>query len=158
MSPGGIPPAGIGGRIRAEFATHRSFHVALACGVAVWFATWGRHPALRVLLSADVFFLVFIVLMMRLAVTLDAEGLRLRALARMRTGLGIVAMVTVVAMVLSLWAIFLLLNHPSDEGRAFPVLAVLSVPLSWAMTHTLAAYQYASLYYSPGPDGTPRGA
>lgn len=155
---GGPPrPTGFAGRFFAEFATHRSFHIALGCGIAVWFATYGRHPALRVLLSADVFFLIFIGLMMRLAFTLDAEGLRRRAAVRMRTGIGIVAVLTLVAMLLSLWAIFLLLNHPQSEGKAFPVLAVLSVPLSWMMTHTLAAYQYASLYYAPGPDGEPKG-
>jgi uncharacterized membrane protein len=148
---------GLGLRIRDEFATHRSFHVALVCGVVVWLATTGRHPALRVLLSADVFFLVFIGLMMRLAFTLDTEGLRCRAAVRLRTGIGVVAILTLIAMVLSLWAIFLLLNHPQSEGRMFPILAVLSVPLSWMMTHTLAAYQYASLYYAPGPDGEPRG-
>ena len=46
---------------------------------------------------------------------------------------------TGVALLLSLVAIFLLLNHPKAEGRLFPILAVASVPLSWAMLHTLAA-------------------
>ncbi len=147
-------------RLRAERDTNGLFFAALAIGLAVWLATWGQHPPLRVLLAADVFFAVYIGLMLRAAGRFDADALRRRGAVwrrKPRAGGGIVGMLTFVAMLLSLWAIFLLLNHPTSEGRFFPALAVASVPLSWAMTHTLAAFQYAGLYYAPGPDGSPAG-
>lgn len=149
---------GLIGRLRDEAQNHRHFHVALAIGALVWAATTGRHPALRVLLAADVFFASYIALMLRLALSLDPAALARRGRSRARTGMGLVASLTFFAMVISLWAIFLLLNHGGDdEGRWFPALAVASVPLSWAMTHTLAAYHYATLYYRPGPSGAPEG-
>lgn len=160
MSGAAPAPVGLVGRIRAEIDTNGHFHLSLAIGVAVWLATWGQHMPLRVLLAADVFFAVYIGLMLRAAGRMDAEALRRRGASwrrKPRAGGGIVGALTFVAMLLSLWAIFLLLNHPREEGRFFPILAVASVPLSWAMTHTLAAFQYASLYYLPGPEGRPSG-
>jgi uncharacterized membrane protein len=153
-------PAGLRVRLRAEADTHGRFYAALGTGALVWLVTWGQHAGLRVLLAADVFFAVFITLMLLQAGRLDAEALRARGARwrrRRRAGLGLVGWLTFCAMLLSLWSIFVLLNHPRAEGRLFPTLAVLSVPLSWAMTHTLAAFQYASLYYLPGPDGRPAG-
>lgn len=155
-----LAPVGFEGRLRAEIETNGRFYAAAGIGIAVWLATWGQHPPLRVLLAADVFFAVYIGIMLRAAGRLDAEALRRRGAAwrrKPRAGGGLVGGLTFVAMLLSLWAIFLLLNHPKDEGRFFPILAVASVPLSWAMTHTLAAFQYATLYYAPGPDGRPAG-
>lgn len=152
------PRPGLVGRLRDEAQNHRDFHLALVVGALVWAATAGRHQPLRALLAADVFFATYIGLMLRLALRLDPAALARRGRARARTGMGLVATLTFLAMVLSLWAIFLLLNHPGDaEGRWFPALAVASVPLSWAMTHMLAAYHYATLYYRPGPTGAPAG-
>ncbi len=154
------PAYGPLGRIRAEVEFHLRFYTALVVGIGLWVATHGLHPGLRALLAADVFFAFYIVLMLVEAGTLDAEGLRARGARwrrRPRAGGGFVMLITFAAMLASLWAIFVLLNHPRDEGPLFPILAIASVPLSWGMTHTLAAYQYATLYYSPGPDGRPAG-
>ena len=57
------------------------------------------------------------------------------------------------AVIVSLVAIFTLLNHPKSEGGLFPIVAVSSVPLSWAMIHTVAALNYAGLYYAPTASG-----
>nr|MBA3324990.1 hypothetical protein [Paracoccaceae bacterium] len=67
---------GLLGRLRAEVETNGRFHAAFAIGIAVWLATWGQHPPLRVLLAADVFFAVYIGLMLRAAGRFDAEALR----------------------------------------------------------------------------------
>ena len=147
--------AGLIGWIRDEFESHRAFHIAFLTGEALWLLTPGLHPALRALLAADMFFVIFIALMMSLALRLDAEGLKRRAERRQRTGMGLITTLTFFAMLLSLWAIFLLLNHPTAEGRWFPALAVMSVPLAWGMTHILAAYHYASIYYTAEPGGEP---
>lgn len=152
-------PARLGRNLRARFNHNARYFGALAAGAVVWIATSGQHEALRVLLAADVFFAVYIVLMVLAAFRMGPDTLR-RIGATRGPGSGseavLVTLVTFLAMLLSLWAIFLLLNHPKEEGRLFPALAVASVPLSWAMTHTLAAFQYARIYYAPGPDGAPR--
>ncbi len=160
MTAPGEPPVRVALRIRARFNHNIRYFGALGAGAAVWLATWGQHEALRVLLAADVFFAAYIVLMVRAALRMQPETMRRTAAAGapgVASGAKLVTVVTFLAMLLSLWAIFLLLNHPRTEGRLFPILAVASVPLSWAMTHTLAAFQYARLYYSPGPDGEPAG-
>lgn len=153
-------PVHVAQRIRARFNHNSRYFGALAAGVAVWLATWGQHEGLRVLLAADVFFAAYIIVMVRAAFRMDPETLRRAGSERApQSGFSaaLVTIVTFLAMLLSLWAIFLLLNHPKTEGRLFPILAVASVPLSWAMTHTLAAFQYARLYYARGPDGEPAG-
>jgi uncharacterized membrane protein len=147
-------------RIRARFNHNARYFGALGAGAGVWLATWGQHEPLRVLLAADVFFAAYIVLMVRAAIRLDPASLRQLGAERdpsATSSLWPLATITFFAMLLSLWAIFLLLNHPREEGRLFPALAVASVPLSWAMTHTLAAFEYARLYYRPGADGAPAG-
>ena len=75
------------------------------------------------LLAADVFFAAYIVLMVRAAFRLAPETLRRigeRRVRQARSRTGVAIVVTFLAMLLSLWAIFLLLNHPKTEGSPVP--------------------------------------
>ena len=158
MTEGQGKRARVAQKIRARFSHNIRYYGALAAGAVVWLATWGQHEPLRVLLAADVFFAAYIALMVAAALRMSPEALRrIGAVQAGAVGSGVAVLVTFLAMLLSLWAIFLLLNHPKAEGSLFPALAVASVPLSWAMTHTLAAFQYARIYYEPGPHGDPAG-
>jgi uncharacterized membrane protein len=134
-----------------RFRPHLRFYLALLTGIAVWVATWNQHPQVRILLAGDAFFLLYVAEMLRFMVIAEPKALRTRAAEASRRGAGITLAVAGTAVLLSLIAIFTLLNHPRDEGRLFPILAVASVPLSWAMVHTVAAFQYARLYWRP-PD------
>lgn len=126
----------------------RRFYGAGVIGLIVWVATFGQHPMLRVLLAADTFFALFVLQFLVAAMPLSAERLRGMANTASRASLALMVLLAAAAVILSLVATFTLLNHPRAEGRLFPIVAVASVPLSWAMMHTIAAIYYAHLYYS----------
>ena len=69
-------PEGRFRRLRAEAEFHLRFYAALGVGVLVFFVTAGQHLGLRMLLAADVFFALFIGLMLLEAIGLDEAGLR----------------------------------------------------------------------------------
>ena len=129
-----------------------AFYASLLIGICVWIATYGHHPMLRILLASDTFFALFIALVLRIAFRSSTEHLRSHVVVP-RRGAALVLSLAAVAVVLSLVAIFTLLNHPRGEGWLFPIVAVASVPLSFAMMHTIAAFNYARLYYAPDPRG-----
>jgi uncharacterized membrane protein len=112
---------------------------------------------LRVLLAADVFFALFVLQVFVAAFDMKPEELRARVNETSKGAARLMALLAAAAVVVSLVAIFTLLNHPRDEGRFFPIVAVSSVPLSWAMMHTVAAAYYARLYYASEKWGIPEG-
>jgi uncharacterized membrane protein len=134
------------------FGTDRRFYAALALGLLVWAATWGLHPMLRVLLASDVCFGLFVGQMLVSTASSTPERLKANAAAA-RSSLIPIMLLVAAAVIVSLVAIFTLLNHPKSEGGLFPIVAVSSVPLSWAMIHTVAALNYAGLYYAPTGSG-----
>lgn len=139
------------------FGAHLRFFGAAACGVAVWFATAGQHGMLRLLLAADVFFALFVAQAFYAGIALQPDDLRIRVNRISRAAARIMVLLAAAAVVVSLVAVFALLNHPKEEGRFFPIVAVASVPLSWAMIHTIAALYYARLYYASEKWGVPEG-
>ncbi len=150
MGAGGMGAgAGIGG-------ARVAFYASLLLGLGVWVAMAGHHPMLRILLASDVFFAIFIGMVLRIAFRASTEHLRSHVVVP-RRGAALVLALAAAAVVLSLIAIFILLNHPRDEGSLFPIVAVASVPLSFAMLHTMAAFNYARLYYAPNRRGRPTG-
>lgn len=63
---------------------------------------------------------------------------------------------TVIASALSLGAIFTLVNR--EEAAGLPlILAISSIPLGWVTLHTVMAFHYAHLYYTPLGSGAKRG-
>jgi uncharacterized membrane protein len=120
------------------------FLLSLGLGAVVWLLSAGQHEMLRILLAADVFFALYVGLSVGRAFGGGAGPPR--ALGS-RFELRAMAVLAALAVVVSLVAIFTLLNHPRAEGRFFPIVAVASVPLSWAMQHIIASQYYARLYY-----------
>ncbi len=133
------------------------FYGAALVGLCVWVATYSQHEMLRVLLAADVFFALFVGQIVYAALTLPAAEVRLNATQSTKRGSRLMVSLAGVAVIVSLIAIFTLLNHPTSEGKFFPIVAVASVPLSWAMLHTIAGVYYARLYYASETWGEPVG-
>lgn len=69
----------------------------------------------------------------------------------------LIVLLTLCAVSLCLAAIFALLGAPGAPGPLPLGLAVASVLLGWLTLHTVAAFRYAHLYYSPS-DGSQRDA
>lgn len=131
---------------------HGRFYLAALAGIAVWLAAWALHGPMPPLVGGDAFFLVYLALMTCFALRITPEGLRRRA-GEEDEGIPLIIVLALAAIVLSLAAIFLLLNRGGAPDPAELSLAVASVPLGWLMLHTIAAFHYAHLFYaSPDAD------
>ncbi|TPE53647.1 DUF1345 domain-containing protein [Amaricoccus solimangrovi] len=133
---------------RRHLGRHLRFYVAVLGG-ALAFAAGGelRAPA-RMLLAGDAFFLLYLGLMLRLALATTPAMLRTRA-ATEDEGMPIILGLTGFAVVFVLGAVFVVVNDPRHGAPVIRGLAVLSVPLGWAVAHLLATFRYADLYYTP---------
>lgn len=134
-----------------SFRRHMRFLVAFGLGLTVWTVTsaMALDPVLRVLIAANSYFVVYLVLLLRLTLTTSVDGLRRHAEAD-DEGSVLILMLAIVAVAVSMTAIFLVLNRP--ESLPVALFALAAAPLGWALTHILVAYRYAHLFYSASPD------
>ncbi len=133
---------------------HRRFLIAFALGLAATATARGLPvgETVRLLMGASVFFASYLGLMWHFARALTPKHLRARAAAS-DEGVALILVLAVAAVAVSIMAIVLLLNSPGGGSAAERVLGLGSVPLGWAMLHTVIAFHYAHLYYRPDADG-----
>jgi uncharacterized membrane protein len=127
---------------------HGRFYVAAMAGIGAAVVGFPLPLELRLLLAGDIFFLVYLGLMAVFAARVTPNRLRARA-AEEDEGLPFILLLTLIAVVLSLSAIFVVLNSQAGSFGTSVLIALASVPLGWAMVHTMAAFHYANLYYAP---------
>jgi len=131
-----------------HFRSHVRFYSAALVGVAVWLATAAFGADIRLLLAGDAFFATFIVSMAVLSTRSRHESF----LARVRhedVGIVILELIAVATVIVILGAVFALLDRANRPHPVVIALALASVPLGWSMLHTLFAFHYANVYYSP---------
>ena len=104
-----------------------------------------------ILISTNICFALYLALELRLAARLTPALLRKRA-AEDDEGVPLILFLALATIIISLTAIFRVLNVGAD-GWPEAVLALGTIPLGWGVLHTLAAFHYAYLYYSPGGKG-----
>ncbi len=155
--PATQPPAHPVRSLIARLLRPRPFYLfSVAIGLCVYVLTHGQHSMFRVLAGSDAFFFCFLVYVLGYGVRLRADDLRRRHRGE-KLGFTMMLLSAAFAVVLSLVAVFTLLNHPHSEGTLFPIFAISSVPLSWAMVQAMAAHVYTRLYYSEHRTGVPEG-
>jgi uncharacterized membrane protein len=127
---------------------HTRFLVAFGLGLAVSIAVHFAHLSIEMqsLLGANVFFVVYLGLMLRFTIVTSADDLR-RHSERSDEGLPLILALAGTAVAVSLTAIVLVLNGPGGGGFQGRLLALGSVPLGWAAIQTLVAFYYAHLFY-----------
>ena len=134
---------------------HARFYIAALAGIAVALAAWNLRWPLQPLLGGDAFFFIYLALMARLAIQITPDGLRRRASVE-DEGIPLIVILTLAAIVFSLAAIFMLLNHGDKPELAELSLVIASVPLGWFMLHTILAFHYAHLFYATSdPESAP---
>lgn len=134
---------------------HARFYAAAAAGLLAWLVAGGFAAPLRLLVGGDSFFIVYLALTAALALGGTPATIRRRAAYEDEGGFIIIVM-TLIAAAISLGAIFVLVNR--DETSAVQlVLSVASIPLGWFTLHTVMAFHYAHLYYTPHGSGAKRG-
>lgn len=126
---------------------HGRFLTAFALGLAVGAIGWWKgFPTVYCLLAGvNVFFLLYLAQMARVARSADAEELRRHA-EEDDEGVALILLLAGVAVLASITAIFLVLNAEASSLLA-RCLALVSLPLGWATIHVMAAFHYAFLYY-----------
>ncbi len=131
---------------------HMRFLVAFVLGITIWVvaSTTPGDSAMTALMAVNGFFVTYLALMLWLSLTTTVKDLRRHAEAD-DEGSALILLIAMGAVLVSLTAIFLVLNRPNGDLLQ-SCFALLAAPLGWALIHVLAAYRYAHLYYSPDPD------
>lgn len=126
---------------------HGRFLIAFGLGVAAGLAAWALSvaPDFALLTAADVFFLSYLALTARIVESTGPEDLRRHA-DQDDEGVALILILAALAVVVSVTAIFLVLNADASSLAA-RLAALVSLPLGWATIHTLVAFHYAHLHY-----------
>ena len=135
---------------------HKRFYAAALIALLAWWPLGALPLVLRLVLTGDIFFLVYLVLILHLTLGTGPERLRERAKTE-DEGMVLISALTVAAIAFSLVSIFTLLNSAHGDDGVGLALALASVPLGWISLHTMAAQHYGNLYYAEeaGEDGKP---
>lgn len=131
---------------------HGRFLIAFALGLAAGLAAWllSVTPVFALLVAVDAFFLIYLVLTARILGSTSAGDLRRHA-AEDDEGVALILGLALVAVVVSITAIFLVVNAEANTWAA-RLAALASLPLGWATIHVLAGFHYAHLHYKgPAP-------
>jgi uncharacterized membrane protein len=130
------------------YARHGRFLIALALGVAVVALTAGAMPLPeRGLVAFDTFALTYLLLTFWRVGRITSSVLRRKAETD-DEGMPLIVLLTMGAVGASIVAIWLVLDGRGVTGAEM-TLALSAVPLGWAVVHTVAAFHYAHLHYSP---------
>jgi uncharacterized membrane protein len=126
--------------------------IAAAVAVAVTLAIpESRRLAARVLIGWDVGVVLYLILVYQLMARSDVAQIRLRAAIEDEGQVGILAL-TVGAALASFGAIIAELGKSQVQGAGRQprqlILALATILLSWALTHTIFAVHYAHEFYS----------
>lgn len=136
-----------------DLRRHLRFLLSFALGLAAGLALYRMQLVDRLLVFSVLFCTGYLLLTGLLMRGISAQDLRGQA-DRDDEGMILIVPLAVGAVAISLAAILLTIRDPHAGIALRPVLALASVPLGWAMIHTVMAFHYASLWYAPGPDGT----
>jgi uncharacterized membrane protein len=126
---------------------HGRFLIAFGLGVVTGIAAWALSvaPEFALLTAIDTFFLSYLLLTARIVGSTGPDDLRRHA-EQDDEGVVLILILAALAVVVSVTAIFLVLNADASSFVARS-LALVSLPLGWATVHTLAAFHYAHLHY-----------
>lgn len=136
----------------ADLRRHLRFLVGFACGLAAGLGLFRMAALDRLLVFSVTFCLIYLLLAGLLMRRVTASGLRAQADLD-DEGMAVIVPVAMASVAISLVAILLTLRDPHGGSALRPALALASVPLGWAMIHTVMAFHYASLWYGRGSDG-----
>ena len=137
-------------RLLTAMHRHARFFIALIFGIlAVVMARTLGFPA-PFLLGGDVFYLIFLTLIMVMIVNLSASEFRERAKSE-DEGIAIVVLIILATMLFFFTAVFEALNRKHGIQWVPLVLAGIGAPLGWLVLHTAMAFHYGDIHYFDDP-------
>jgi uncharacterized membrane protein len=127
---------------------HMAFYIAASAGVAGFLGGLWFTPQLAIVIGADVFFLLYLVLALTGIPKLTPAYLKRNA-DRADEPVWIIFLVTIATIVVAQVSLFILINQRPSPDLLSLVLTLASVPLGWFTIQTMAALHYAHLYWQP---------
>jgi uncharacterized membrane protein len=136
---------------------HQRFLVAFGAGMIAALVAWlaGQTTGVQILMAVDLFYVVYLGLMLPLT-RVTPQDLRKRA-ATDDEGVRLIVLLAFLAVGIGLAAVLSMIARDAPGTGLEVTLALASVPLGWAMIHTLAAFHYAHLFYGRGTGDKDRG-
>lgn len=131
---------------------HLRFLAAFVLGLLVGLGAWGLPPVDRLLLFSFCFSLTYLVMTAAMMRHVTPGFLRQRADLD-DEGIPLIVAIAIGSVAISLGAILMTIREPHTGLALRPVLALASVPLGWAMVHTVMAFHYARLWYGRDAQG-----
>ncbi len=137
------------------FQQHIRFYWAVGAALLAFPLLRSTTEQVALIGSGDVFFIVYLGAMIRLAFRSTIPRLRDRA-RNEDEGITLIVGLTVLAVAFSFASVFSLLGKDANPSTLQIGAAAASIPLGWATLHMLFAFHYARLYYAPTTtsDGT----
>lgn len=134
-----------------DLRRHLRFLLAFGLGLAAGLAACRLHAVDRLLIFGDVFCLAYLLMVAHMVGRMSVGDLRRHA-DDDDEGMRVIAPMAIGSVLLNLLAIHMTLQDPGGFALR-PAMAILSVPLGWAMIHTVMAFHYAGLWYAATPAG-----
>ena len=137
-------------RLMTALHRHVRFFVALISGITAVLVTRAVGFAAPFLLGGDVFYLVFLMLVMAMIANLSASEFRQRAKSE-DEGIAIVVLIILATMLFFFAAVFEAMNRKHGIQWMPLVLAGIGAPLGWLVLHTAMAFHYGDIHYFDDP-------
>jgi uncharacterized membrane protein len=129
---------------------HVRFYIALICGMAAALASRALGFSAPFLLGGDIFYLVFLMLIMAMIADQSAHDFRKRAKSE-DEGIAVVILIVLATMLFFFTAVFEALNRKHGIQWVPLVLAGIGAPLGWLVLHTTMAFHYGDIHYFDDP-------
>ncbi|SMO56836.1 DUF1345 domain-containing protein [Paracoccus laeviglucosivorans] len=126
---------------------HLRFLAAFGLGLLAGLGVWWVPVVDRLLLFSFTFSLTYLGMTAAMMRHVTADFLRKRADLD-DEGMPFIVLIATGSVAISLGAILMTIRDPHSGLAMRPVLALLSVPLGWAMIHTVMAFHYARIWYA----------
>lgn len=128
---------------------YATFYTGLVCGLATLTLALAFWPELAIQSSANVFFVVYLVLEFMKFPGLTPQYLKRHA-ASTDEPAWVIVVVTFGAAMVAVGSLFVLVNQGGRPALPVLALSLISVGLGWFSIHVMMALHYAHLYWRPG--------
>ena len=135
---------------------HMQFAVSACIGVLALLVALFFHAPLAYSIGANVFFIVYIALVLAQMPRLSADYLSRNARATDQPVI-VIFIVTLIVVAVATVSLFQLINGKNSAGTAELSFALASVPLGWFTIHAMAALHYAHIYWVGDTKTDPQG-
>jgi uncharacterized membrane protein len=126
----------------------QAFYIAVGAGIAALALSFWLLPDLAIVIGANIFFLIYLVLALAGFPKLTADYLRRNADSADEP-VSIIFLVTLATVIVAVVSLFIAINRQGNPDPLSFGLTLAAVPLGWFTIHTMAALHYAHLYWQP---------